>query len=305
MFGYFKNQKDYDKAGQYLGRGNKIQYSMKNFDLEQEEKFFLRIIEIFSKKRIFKVNQLIQKNIPIFICGMPRSGTTLCEQILSSHSRVDGAGELSYLAETSNINKIISPTDDELNKFEETVNSKKDLLQTREKYLDYLKSHGKDDVQYICDKMPHNFILIGLIKLIFPEAKIIYCKRNPIDNCFSLYSHKFMEMSHQYSYDQRMLAKYYLLHEKLMKFWLKKMGDDIFILDNEELVNNQESISKKLIKFCKLEWENQCLEFHKNKRQVRTASIEQVRKPINNKSIGAWKKYERFLKEMVSELNSL
>ena len=229
----------------------------------------------------------------------------MCEQILSSHSRVDGAGELSYLAETSNINKIISPTDDELNKFEETVNSKKDLLQTREKYLDYLKSHGKDDVQYICDKMPHNFILIGLIKLIFPEAKIIYCKRNPIDNCFSLYSHKFMEMSHQYSYDQRMLAKYYLLHEKLMKFWLKKMGDDIFILDNEELVNNQESISKKLIKFCKLEWENQCLEFHKNKRQVRTASIEQVRKPINNKSIGAWKKYERFLKEMVSELNSL
>ncbi len=305
LFGYFKNQKDYDKAGQYLDRGNKIQYSMKNFDLEQEEKFFLRIIEIFSKKRVFKVNQLVQKNIPIFICGMPRSGTTLCEQILSSHSRVDGAGELSYLAETSNIKKIISPTDDELNKFEETVNSKKDLLQTREKYLDYLKSHGKDDVQYICDKMPHNFILIGLIKLIFPEAKIIYCKRNPIDNCFSLYSHKFMEMSHQYSYDQRMLAKYYLLHEKLMKFWLKKMGDDIFILDNEELVNNQESISKKLIKFCKLEWENQCLEFHKNKRQVRTASIEQVRKPINNKSIGAWKKYERFLKEMVSELNSL
>ena len=109
-------------------------------------------------------------------------------------------------------------------------------------------------------------------------------------------------MSHQYSYDQKMLAKYYLLHEKLMQFWLKKSGNEIFVLDNEELVNNQESISKKLINFCDLKWEDQCLEFHKNKRQVRTASIEQVRTPINNKSIGAWRKYETFLKDMVSGL---
>ena len=89
-----------------------------------------------------------------------------------------------------------------------------------------------------------------------------------------------------------------------MKFWFKKHADDIFILDNEELVNNQETMSKKLIEYCELEWEEQCLDFHKNKRQVRTASIEQVRKPINNKSIGAWKKYEDYLSEMLSELKS-
>ena len=109
-------------------------------------------------------------------------------------------------------------------------------------------------------------------------------------------------MSHQYSYDQKMLAKYYFLHEKLMSFWLNKFSDEIFVLDNEELVNNQESVSKKLISFCNLEWEEQCLEFHKNKRQVRTASIEQVRKPINTRSIGAWKSYENFLNDLINKI---
>ena len=147
-------------------------------------------------------------------------------------------------------------------------------------------------------------ISFWLIKLILPEAKIIYCKRDPMDNCFSLYSHKFIDVSHQYSYNQKMLVKYYKLHENIMEFWLNNYADDIFVLDNEELVNNQETISKKLIDFCDLNWEEQCLEFHKNKRQVRTASIEQVRKPINNKSIGAWKKYESYLSEMLLELRS-
>ena len=113
--------------------------------------------------------------------------------------------------------------------------------------------------------MPHNFLFIGLIRLILPEAKIIYCKRDPMDNCFSLYSHKFIDVSHQYSYNQKMLVEYYKLHQDIMGFWLKDYADDIFVLDNEELVNNQETVSKKLIDFCDLSWEKQCLEFHKNK----------------------------------------
>ena len=100
-----------------------------------------------------------------------------------------------------------------------------------------------------------------------------------------------------------MLAKYYKLHAELMNFWIEQYKEDIFILDNEELVNNQESVSRKLIDFCELEWESKCLEFHKTKRQVRTASIEQVRQPMNKKSIGAWKKYENHLQELVSSLN--
>ena len=303
FFEYFKNQGDYKKAGSYLTKGNNAQYALKEFNLESEKKFFNKLKSIFSKKIDFEFEDKINKQIPIFVCGMPRSGTTLCEQILSSHSKITGAGELDYLAEVLDF-RLIQPTENQINNLDFIIKNQDSLKTAREQYLDKLSKRDKGDSIYICDKMPHNFIFIGLIKLIMPEAKIIYCKRDPRDNCFSLYSHKFVEVSHQYSYNQKMLVQYYKLHQDLMEFWFKKHADDIFILDNEELVNNQETMSKKLIQHCELEWEEQCLDFHKNKRQVRTASIEQVRKPINNKSIGAWKKYEDYLSELLSELKS-
>ena len=303
IFRNFANQNNYDEAGKYLIKGNKIQYKMKPFNLKKEEKVYRKIKDLFQDKPPLEVKK-VKESKPIFICGMPRSGTTLCEQILSSHSKVEGAGELTYLAEMSGINQIISPDDIKLEKFEKVVNNKDDSLKTRNDYLEALSAHGKKNPQYICDKMPHNYVLIGLIKFLFPEAKVIYCKRDPMDNCFSLYSHKFTELSHQYSYDQKILAQYYKLHVSLVDFWLNKFRDSIFVLDNEELVNNQEKISKQMIDFCELEWEEQCLEFHKNKRQVRTASIEQVRQPINKKSIGAWKKYEKYFSDLAMELTS-
>ncbi len=303
FFEYFKNQKDYKSAGSYLIKSNDAQYSVKEFDLKHEKKFYEKIKDIFSRKLDFICEERLNKQIPIFVCGMPRSGTTLCEQILSSHSKVIGAGELDFLTEATDT-RLIQPTKEQIKHFETFLKSKNSLKLVRNKYLERLAQRDKNDSLYICDKMPHNFLFIGLIKLILPEAKIIYCKRDPMDNCFSLYSHKFIDVSHQYSYNQKMLVEYYKLHQDIMEFWLKNYADDIFVLDNEELVNNQETISKKLIDFCDLSWERQCLEFHKNKRQVRTASIEQVRKPINNKSIGAWKKYESYLSEMLLELRS-
>jgi len=300
FFEYFKNQGDHKKAGSYLIKGNNAQYALKTFDLEIEKKFFNKLQNIFSEKIDFELEDKINKQIPIFVCGMPRSGTTLCEQILSSHSKITGAGELDYLAEVTDI-RLIQATENQINNLDFIIKNQESLNTARKQYLDRLSKRDSGDSIYICDKMPHNFIFIGLIKLILPEAKIIYCKRDPIDNCFSLYSHKFVEVSHQYSYNQKMLVAYYKLHQDLMKFWLKKYANDIFVLDNEELVNNQETVSKKLIEHCELEWEEKCLDFHKNKRQVRTASIEQVRKPINNKSIGAWKKYEDYLSEMLLE----
>lgn len=302
FFEYFKNKKNYEKAGTYLVKGNDAQYSAKIFDLDSERLFFDKLEKLFTKTIDFSSNEIASSQIPIFICGMPRSGTTLCEQILSSHSKITGAGELNYLANVSGISRIISPTDDQLREFEDTLNNKKKLLEARKNYLKQLSLHDKKSSSFICDKMPHNFILIGFIKLILPEAKIIYCKRDPMDNCFSLYSHKFVELSHQYSYDQRVLADYYKMHNKLMKFWFRRYSDEIFILDNEELVNNQEKITRQLIEFCDLNWEDQCLDFHKTKRQVRTASIEQVRQPMNNKSIGAWRKYEKYLEKLISGL---
>ena len=109
-------------------------------------------------------------------------------------------------------------------------------------------------------------------------------------------------MAHQYSYNQKMLGTYYSMHERLMKFWLS-CYQDIFVLDNENLVKNQESVSRDLVEFCGLKWEKECLDFHKTKRQVRTASIEQVRQPMNSKSIGAWRKYEPYLSDLIESLN--
>ena len=299
FFEYYKNQKDYQKAGGYLVSGNNTHYSTREFNLKQEEQYFEKMKSLFSKKIDFICKDRASNRIPIFICGMPRSGTTLCEQILSSHSKITGAGELNYLADISSISSAISPSNQQMIDFENTLNDKKSLMNVRKLYLEKLALHDQKNSNYICDKMPHNFVFIGLIRMILPEAKIIYCKRDPIDNCFSLYSHKFVETSHQYSYDQKVLAHYYKMHTKLMDFWLKKSKNDIFILDNEKLVNNQEKVSKQLIEFCNLKWEKECLEFYKTKRQVRTASIEQVRKPMNNKSIGAWKKYETYLQDLV------
>ena len=192
--------------------------------------------------------------------------------------------------------------DKQIKNFEVFLKSKNRLKSARNKYLEKLGKRDKNNSLYICEKMPHNFLFIGLIKLILPEAKIIYCKRNPIDNCFSLFTQRFVEGRHQYCYNQKTLSNYYKFHQKLMNGWLKRFKKDIFVLDNEELVADQKNVTTNLLNFCNLEWQDTCLEFYKNKRQVRTASLEQVREPINKRSIGAWEKYKPYLSEMIEAL---
>ena len=301
FFTYYKNKKDFKQSEKYLIKMNKLQYDLQKFDFKLEENLFRSIKNIFKKDLSYTLDGN-GKIIPIFICGMPRSGTTLCEQILSSHSIVTGAGELNYLASLAGFEGMIQVNKEDLKEFEKNITKQDFLINFRSQYFKKLQNHRRDKSKYVCDKMPHNFIFIGLIKTVFPEAKIIYCKRDPIDNCFSLYSHKFVEMSHQYSYDQKTLGTYYKLHSKLMEFWLNKYKEEIYVLDNEELIKNQEKVSKEIVDFCNLQWENQCLEFYKTKRQIRTASIEQVRQPLNTKSIGAWKKYESSLTELINQL---
>ena len=298
---YYQNIENFEKSAKYLLKMNQIQFDLKKFDMKLEENFFNAIKSAFSKEIDFKVNK-VGKVIPIFICGMPRSGTTLCEQILSSHSNVTGAGELNFLADLTGIGTSVQVENEVIDKFEKNISDKDFLINVRKNYMNKLLDLRENKNQFICDKMPHNFVFIGLIQTILPEAKIIYCKRDPIDNCFSLYAHKFIEMSHQYSYDQKTVAQYYKLHVKLMDFWIQKYQNDIYILDNETLINNQEKVSRDILSFCGLDWEEQCLEFYKTKRQVRTASIDQVRKPLNNKSIGAWKKYKSSLNELVKQI---
>ena len=300
FFEFYRNQGNFALSGKYLTKFTAIHYKQRRFDIDQEEAFFNSIKDMF-RDLTFKPKDKKIKVKPLFICGMPRSGTSLCEQILSTHSKVVGAGELSLLTDLTKIEKLIQTPSDKIKSFKKNLDNKKFLQSIRDKYLNFIEEYSNGNSEFVTDKLPHNFIFIGLIKLIFPEAKIIYCKRDPMDNCYSLYTHKFIDMSHHYSYDQVMLGKYYLLHSELMRYWIDKFKD-IFVLDNEELVNNQETISKNLINHCNLDWEEECLNFYNTKRQVRTASIEQVRQPINKKSIGAWKNYEQYLSELISTL---
>ena len=300
FFEFYRNKKNFERSGKFLTICNDTQFKLRDFDLDKENDFFTQLKKMFLNETYIPSGELNGIK-PIFICGMPRSGTTLCEQILSTHSKISGAGELNELTDITGLENLIQTDKEKIINFKSHLNNKSFLDNARDQYLSFIKQFSKIGDKYVTDKLPHNFILIGFIKMIIPEAKIIYCKRDPIDNCFSLYTHKFIEMSHQYSYNQEILGKYYKMHENLMDFWLKKYND-IFILDNEELVNDQENVSRLLIKYCDLKWESQCLNFQDTKRQVRTASIEQVRQPINKKSIGAWRKYESYMEKLVSTL---
>jgi len=305
----FKKLKDYKAAGKYLVMGNNFSDTWINPELSKERKFFNKIKKIFTKN--FIASKALSQNLikdteisPIFILGMPRSGTTLCEQIIASHSKVTGAGELPHLIRISELKSAYNLNSKAMDEFiKNTTDSSKILLEKKSQtYLNIIKKLSKGS-SYVTDKMPHHFVLIGYIKIIFPNAKIIYCKRDPIDNCFSLYTHKFVDMAHGYSYNQEVLGKYYKLHCDLMDHWFSIFGNDIFTLDHEKLIDDQEVISKNLIKYCGLEWEDSCLEFYKTKRQVQTASNEQVRQPINKKSIAAWKNYEEFIGPLIQSLS--
>ena len=300
FFEYFRNIKKFDESYKYLEKMNELCFEIGDFDIKKEEVLF----EKLAQHKSYPTIQMKESSvIPIFICGMPRSGTTLCEQILSAHSDVYGAGELRYLLQLTKLQDVINQPDaDNIDSYFQSLETSETLLNIRKEYLNSLANINKQGERYICDKMPHNFLLIDLIKFILPEAKIIYCKRKPADNCFSLLTQRFVEGRHLYCYDQKTLAEYYLFHENLMNVWLEKFKKDIFILDNEDLVNNQKNITIELLKFCGLDWEDSCMEFYKTKRQVRTASLEQVRQPINKKSIGAWENYRPHLAEMIGVL---
>ena len=229
---------------------------------------------------------------PVFILGMPRSGTTLVEQIISSHSEVFGAGELKYV-EKFGKELVVDAT---------FVNTTA-ISEFRESYFSEVSklSNGK---YVITDKMPQNFRFIPLICAAFPEAKIIHLQRNAAATCWSNYKQYFISKKLGYCYDLKDLVAYYNLYTEMMKVWQSQYGERIYNLNYEQLTNDQEDQTRKLIKHLGLNWEEACLSPHKNKRSVRTASQQQVRKKVYQGSSHAWRKYEPFLNGAFDSLKS-
>ncbi len=236
----------------------------------------------------------------IFILGMPRSGTSLVEQILASHSTVHGAGEL-YFMEQVVFNLVRAKGSRTVAEgLKETSSENIKLLAGN--YLERRRGLATN-AKNIIDKMPRNFLYVGLIKILFPDSKIIHCRRSPEDTCLSIFK-KYFVGQQLFAYDLEELGQYYNYYLDHMDYWRSIMSDGFYEIDYEKLISNQQSETENLLAYCGLEWEDKCLEFHETKRVVRTASIDQVRQPIYSSSVEAWKKFEQELKPLTRVLNS-
>jgi tetratricopeptide (TPR) repeat protein len=239
---------------------------------------------------------------PVFIVGMPRSGTTLTEQIISSHAQVAGAGELGEMA---SIARTIgdNPRMPERSAASMTSLSEAESKQYAQRYLKFI-ARTSHEAARVTDKMPHNFEQLGLIALLFPNATIIHCKRDAIDNCLSCYMNAFSE-AHAYNTDLTKLGRYYRAYNKLMTHWHKVLPGRVFDNQYETLVADQEGQTRKLIEHCKLPWDEACLNYTENERSVTTISRWQVRQPIYRSSMKRWKPYEKHLGPLIEALGDL
>ena len=277
-------------AIKYLEKSNEIKKIKSNFSLESEKKLFERLKNLFLQKLNIPTNHDNKLNFtPIFILGMPRSGTTLVEQVLSSHSNIYGAGELNYLP------KIIDKF--ELNKPQNFENFIKIL---RFEYYEMTIKLSKK--KFIIDKLPMNFRWIGFIVKAFPEAKIIHLQRNPMAICWSNYRINFPDPGMDFSLSQSDTAKYYTMYDDLMKFWSTNLKNKIININYENFVNNFESETYNLIEKLGIKWEENLKNYNKNNRPVQTASLLQVRGKIKKNTSQEWKKYREYLKIMEETL---
>jgi len=302
--------KMYEKIGDYqrafhnyrLGNEFRKRCKGKDFNIQQREKEISSLIdtldtEFFNQRRHFGR----PTELPVFIVGMPRSGTSLVEQVLSSHPQVFGAGELTFVIQMEKILRKGYEEDafpEHIKFFDENVFENLANL-----YLSQLRSLSKNAVR-ITDKMPGNFEYLWIITLLFRNAKIIHCKRNPLDTCLSCYFTDFTR-SHGYKNDLRDLGLFYLQYRRLMNHWHEVLPIPILDVQYEELVENQEQISREIVEFCGLRWDDNCLEFYKSQRPVQTASALQVRRKIYKTSVDRWKRYEKYLTPLLETMGDV
>ncbi|HZR90205.1 MAG TPA: sulfotransferase [Bradyrhizobium sp.] len=289
------------EAFQHLRKGNVLKRSTIDYDEPQRLAMFENIKTIFSPD-YFKARSGggDRSWSPIFVVGMPRSGTTLMEQVLASHSKVFGAGELEAfkegIKECVESQGILSayPLLAELL-------SQDHIREIGERYTTKARARAPG-AERIVDKMPLNFCFVGLIHLALPNARIINVRRDPLDTCVSCFSLLFTG-SQPFAYDLGELGRYFRGYEKVMEHWHKVLPPDVMIdVRYEDLVDDLEGTARRALRHCGLEWEDACRDFHDTKRAVRTASQMQVREPVYRRSIGSWRRYAEFLEPLAQAL---
>ena len=295
----FINAEAHAKGFEHWRKGNALKDVV--FDIEAYSRFAGSIRETFDHKHFERTEGWGNaSDAPLFVLGMPRSGTSLVEQILASHSHVHGAGEREDML------RLADHLGEELNDtraYPACVDSLDSAAASRiaDDFLRHLK-RADPHAARIVDKMPGNFHHVGLIATLFPNARIVHCVRDPRDTCLSIFFGDFVG-SHAYSYDLTNLGRYYRVYQQLMRHWHDVLPGRILDVAYEDVIEDQEARSRELVAFCGLEWEPACLDFHKTRRNVRTRSNDQVRRPIYRSSLGRWKTYEHELEPLLAALD--
>ena len=285
----YEDIKDYKSSAKSMLQANNLKFKQLKFDNDLTFGTFEKIINFYDNKYYQKhKNEGYKDSQSIFIIGMPRCGSSLIEQILSSHSKMRGLGELlNFSNEMFNLG--IGKSDiGELENVDLSF-----FNQLGENYINSINSEYKINDLFIDKALI--FDKIGFIKLALPNSKIIHCKRNRYDQILSIYKNKFEKDYHAYAYNDELLNEYYDYYEKLMKHWEKILADDLITINYEDIIENPKTEIAKILKFIGVDWEESCLKFYQKERYVNTISSSQVKKPLYKGSINSWKNYENYL----------
>lgn len=296
----FDDLERYPEAFEHYKLGNEQDDRARAYDPKIHNVLIKRLKAVFTKQLFMRRQGLgSESDTPIFIVGMPRSGTTLTEQILASHPDVFGAGELDQ------VNRLVNAISAEVSgspAYPESAGELDAVTACRlgESYVSYVKrlSGGSP---YVTDKMPGNFMHLDFISLLMPNARIIHCRRNPMDSCLSCYFQHFTSPM-PFSNSLESLGHYYQAYEEIMAHWHEVLPQTILDIPYEETVSDHEEMCRRLVEFCGLEWDDACLQFHKTKRPVKTASTWQVRQPLYTTSVQRWLHYEKELAPLIKSL---
>ena len=292
---------NYTKSFYHLLEGNALKRRRIVYDEQTMLAMFDRIRAVFTPQQMRdKEGCGYASSVPVFIVGMPRSGTTLVEQILASHPKVFGAGELNEFGKAVD---RLSGTNAARSYFPELISSipNEQLGGIGASYINAITAIAPA-AERIVDKLPMNFLFTGLIYLALPNARIIHMRRSSVDTCLSCFGRLFTDR-HLYSYDLGELGRYYRAYEMLMEHWRRILPPGFMLeVRYEDVVSNLEGEARRIVDHCGLEWDTNCLSFYNSERPVRTASAAQVRRPIYRSSVGRWRAYEHLLGPLIEAL---
>lgn len=300
----YEDRNDYDRAFEFFAKGNANRRQRENYDPVQTTDLHDRFIETFGRDTLAShAGSGCQEKGPIFIVGLPRSGSTLIEQILSSHPDVEGTHELPDLGRVA---RSTGQDRDDRIAYPAVVAhlGAEELVECGEDYLRLTRRHRSADRPCFTDKLPNNFVHVGFLSLILPNAKIINAKRHPLDSCLGSFKQLFAR-GQPFTYEQLELAEFYLDYQRLMDHWHEVLPGKVLDVQYEDVVDDLEGQVRRLLDYCELPWNDNCLRFYDNDRAVKTASSEQVRQPIYATSKHRWRNYEAHLAPMIEVLEPL